>query len=189
MKKCTIPGCDNKHNARGYCRKHYIAMRHSGQLDVVQQKGLPIKERLFLRSKAIEKTGCIEWTGSKDRDGYGFIGVNGSLTGTHRASWEEANGRPVPNGMYVLHKCDNPSCINPEHLFVGTQRDNVKDMVDKSRISSRKGALNGAAKITEDLVKAIRSDLRPSKQIANEYGLNRNTVWLIRSGRNWSHVS
>lgn len=188
MKKCVVPGCSNKHSARGYCKPHYDEALRNGRISVIQVKGLSLKDRLALRSRIAEGTGCVEWQGSKDRDGYGLIGVGGSLVGTHRVAWEIENG-PVPDGLNVLHKCDNPSCVNPEHLFVGTQLENVKDMMEKNRLASRKGVRNSSAKVTEEVVKAIRSDSRPSKQIAGAYGLNRNTVWLIKSGRSWSHVT
>lgn len=186
--KCSVFGCGKKHNARGYCKSHYDSAYRTGELSIIQPKGLPLKTRLLERSKASGGNGCIEWTGSIDSDGYGSILVDGKLIGAHRAAWEVANGT-IPNGMCVLHHCDNPPCINSEHLFLGTQTDNVADMVRKKRIPSRQGELNNGAKLTEDIVKRIRADVRPSKQIAADYGLHRNAVWLIKSRRTWNHIS
>ena len=79
---------------------------------------------------------CIEWQGSRDRQGYGKAWKNGANARAHRVAWEEANG-PIPEGMCVLHHCDNPPCINPDHLFLGTRGDNARDMVKKGRHKSQ----------------------------------------------------
>ena len=77
-------------------------------------------------------TECREWEGSRNRDGYGRYPVGGSWVGAHRVAWEQEYG-PIPKGMSVLHHCDNPPCILPSHLFLGTQQDNVADMIAKGR--------------------------------------------------------
>lgn len=100
-------------------------------------------------------SGCIEWNGTI-RTGYGRFYLNGKWWTAHRASWTIHNG-PIPAGLLVLHKCDNKSCVNPEHLFVGTQRDNVLDMFKKRRHKILKGSLNPNAKLDESKVIQIRS--------------------------------
>lgn len=77
-------------------------------------------------------TDCIEWTGAKAGNGYGTVWMAGRMAYAHRVAWEKENG-PIPSGMCVLHLCDNPPCTNPAHLFLGTQRDNVADMLSKGR--------------------------------------------------------
>jgi len=80
-------------------------------------------------------TGCTEWPlRSRDRDGYGRFTVDGREVGAHRFAWELANG-PVPPGLWVLHHCDNPPCVNPEHLYVGTQADNMTAAARRYRLS------------------------------------------------------
>jgi hypothetical protein len=88
-------------------------------------------------------TPCIEWQGYRDRDGYGITSMGHIYDGTlkngvraHRKSWIETHG-PIPEGLHVLHKCDNPSCVNVEHLFLGTHTDNMRDMWKKGRASQR----------------------------------------------------
>ena len=100
-------------------------------------------------------SGCIEWNGTI-RTGYGRFYLNGKWWTAHRASWTIHNG-PIPAGLLVLHKCDNKGCVNPEHLFVGTQRDNVLDMFKKRRHKILKGSLNPNAKLDESKVIQIRS--------------------------------
>ena len=87
-----------------------------------------------LTARSVERAnGCIEWTGATNGSwGYGQISVNGKSVLTHRLSWELANG-PIPNGLLVLHRCDNPPCCNPAHLFLGTHADNMADMLAKGR--------------------------------------------------------
>jgi len=92
---------------------------------------LPIRERLFAKTVQLEND-CVQWVGSTNPNGYGQIGYEGKICTTHRLSWILANGE-IPNGLWVLHKCDFRACINPDHLFLGTARDNTDDMVSKGR--------------------------------------------------------
>ena len=78
------------------------------------------------------KDECWEWTDGCDGDGYGVVGAGGKTVRAHRVAWEVAHG-PIPDGVHVLHQCDNPPCINPAHLFLGTQADNMADKVAKGR--------------------------------------------------------
>jgi len=100
----------------------------------------------------------------------------------HRASYQSYIGE-IPEGLNVLHRCDVPSCINPDHLFLGTTQDNVDDKVNKNRQS--KGSGHGRSKLTNDQVLAIRTDIRPHKDIAKDYGLSRKYVNDIKSRRYW----
>lgn len=149
---------------------------------------LPLSVRLEERSMANPVTGCMEWLGYKNEDGYGQIRVGRKMVRTHRAVWQAEYG-PIPDGMSVLHRCDNPSCINLAHLFLGTQTDNVADMDAKKRRARKTGEQNGRVKLTEDQVRRIRQDLRFQKEIAAEYGVNQTLVSQIKTGRIWSHVA
>lgn len=86
----------------------------------------------FWERKTITLTGCWEWVGSRRHRGYGQVNFKGKIRKAHRVAWELSFGI-VPDGLSVLHKCDNPPCINPDHLFVGDQQDNINDMFTKGR--------------------------------------------------------
>lgn len=89
------------------------------------------KESLFKRAR-VKKSGCWHFIGSLSKTGYGVVGLNGKVIGAHRAAWILTNGE-VPDGLFVCHKCDNRRCINPDHLFLGTAKDNTQDMISKGR--------------------------------------------------------
>ena len=93
-----------------------------------------IDQKLWDRCEKVEN-GCWEWSGSRNPAGYGTIGVHRSSRLAHRVAWEETNG-PIPDGLFVLHSCDNPCCINPAHLWIGNHDDNMKDMIKKGRSGS-----------------------------------------------------
>lgn len=133
------------------------------------------------------KHGCWEWSGRKCACGYGAFSLRGKEWKSHRLSWQHVNGS-IPDGMCVCHKCDNPSCVNPEHLFLGTHADNMSDMSDKGRRVNPKGEANGGAKITARDVAAIRSDDRGHREIAVEYGISRSMVGRIKRLEKWAHL-
>lgn len=114
-----------------------------------------VKNRLKNGSK-LTNNGCIEWVKAVTKSGYGLINIRsrGGLLSVHRLSYEVYVGN-IPAGLYILHTCDNPKCINPNHLFLGTQLDNIKDMISKNR-GGKKGEENSYSKLTNDEVLTIR---------------------------------
>ena len=128
-------------------------------------------------------TDCVEWTGHRDRQGYGQTYFGGRSWRAHRLAWTEANG-PIPSGMFICHHCDNPPCINVDHLFLGTNVENSADRDAKGRNKPRIGEKN-QAKITREQAEAIRSDERRRGLVAAEYGLHPGTIWKIRAGVIW----
>lgn len=133
---------------------------------------------------------CWIWTLSKDSDGYGHVGVNGKLRGAHKVSWEFAFG-PIPDGLDVLHKCNNRPCVRPDHLFLGTHQDNMEDMIRKGRQIILRGEDNGHSKLREYQVTEIRSSLAKGTschELAALYGVNRRTISAINCGHIWRHV-
>ncbi|WP_350339401.1 HNH endonuclease signature motif containing protein [Paramicrobacterium chengjingii] len=131
--------------ARGWCLNHYKQERRRAGGRFARPT---TSERLY-SSLISTENGCLEWTGASV-GGYGNIHVNGKSTLTHRLAWELAHG-PIPNGMVVCHTCDNPPCCNPEHLFIGTQADNVRDMVSKRRhMNSRRTHCRNGHEFSED---------------------------------------
>ena len=97
---------------------------------------------------------------------------------------------PIPDGMLVLHRCDNRSCVNPAHLFLGSHRDNSVDMVQKGRNSTHdtSGERHGASKLTDAAVREIRASTLTGRELAAKFGVSESAVSLVRRGRSWTHV-
>ena len=135
---------------------------------------------------------CHEWQGQLGNDGYGRISIGGSMMRAHRVAFELVNG-PIQPGMHVLHRCDNPPCCNPDHLFLGTQADNMRDMKSKNRAGrhSAKGESHPRAKLTESIVVAIREAYEKGelqKDIAKRYDVAQITVSNIVTRKRWIHI-
>lgn len=107
------------------------AADHRRRSDIIHNNHLPFLLRFWVRVAGVRR-GCWEWRGATDPDGYGVLRYQRSRMRAHRVSWQLANG-PVPKGLHVLHSCDNPPCVNPDHLFLGTHQDNVRDRDQKKR--------------------------------------------------------
>lgn len=119
--------------------------------------------------------GCIEWRYSRDVKGYGIFNSHGRSMKAHRRAWELAFGK-IPEGMCVLHKCDNPPCCNIEHLFLGTKKDNAHDAIRKGRQSVQ--------------VQEIRklSGLKTQWELANRFSVNQSTISRIQSNKRWKEL-
>lgn len=148
----------------------------------------------YFPDRTEQSGGCIVWKLSKTRIGYGTCARIGGEVRTHRASWVLANGQ-IPLGAHVLHRCDNRACVNPAHLFLGTHKDNMADMVAKGRLVSpppKFGSANHMAAVSEDTVWEIRQVARlgrfSQKQIARSYGLSEMAVSRIIRNLAWKHV-
>jgi hypothetical protein len=150
----------------------------------------------FWKKVAKYPNGCWEWTSNKNNKGYGMFKISAAVGNhlAHRVAFELANGR-FPDGLCVLHRCDNPLCVNPEHLFLGTMKDNVQDMDAKGRRVSNgpkvRGELNCNAKLTDAAVIAIRTAYvagETTLDLANRYEINRRSIPDILSGKSWRHI-
>jgi hypothetical protein len=146
-----------------------------------------LAERLEHYSIPEPNSGCLLWTAYANPAGYGVVCVpkKRATMLAHRAAWTVHRG-PIPEGLHVCHKCDVPACINPDHLFLGTNDDNVADKVRKNRANKPVGVRNPRARLSESDVSAIRADMRTHEQIAADYGVARTTIGAVKSGRNWS---
>jgi hypothetical protein len=134
--------------------------------------------------------GCWEWPGCKTEFGHGLMGRAYKVERTHRLSWEDVNG-PIPEGLVICHKCDNPACIRPDHLFIGTHAINSADMRAKNRgvnPPALPGAQNPAAKLTGRQVSAIKRSNGPQRIIASKYGISKSQVGRIKQGLSWASV-
>lgn len=109
----------------------------------------------------------------------------------HRVAWRLVNG-PIPEGMWVLHHCDNPSCVNPKHLFLGTPKDNAQDMIKKGRQGDNRGENAGGAKLTAEDVRAIRREYArggvTQRALARRYGVSKGSIWYIVNYGTWKHL-
>ena len=133
------------------------------------------------------KNGCYECVSHhKNNDGYAKIRMKGKMIFLHRYIYEECFGF-IPEGMIVRHKCDNPACINPEHLELGTHKENMKDKKDRKRgrTSDKKGENNTQAKLTRKQVEEIRKDERIHRVIAEEYNVSRQLISKIKKRKLW----
>lgn len=147
----------------------------------------PMTERIAKHTRRAAN-GCLEWTGALNDAGYGRLIDGRRNVRAHRANWELHNG-PIPDGLLVLHRCDNPKCVDPKHLFLGTNTDNIRDMVCKGR--GLVGEHHGNSRTTLADVQAIRA-ASPSlthKELADIFHLSFQQVSRIRRGEAWNHCS
>lgn len=131
---------------------------------------------------------CWNWTGLKRRNGYGYFYAAKSWI-AHRYMWQVIAGHgEIPAGIFVCHKCDNPSCVNPDHLFLGTPRENVYDAMRKNRRNSVRGERVGTAKLTEAQVRQIISASLSTHALSRQYGVSSGHIWQIKTGKRWAHL-
>ena len=143
----------------------------------------------------VPDSGCWLWVGTIGNKGYGRFGTGTTKLGTfkshpaHRASYQVYRG-PIPDGMFVCHKCDVRSCVNPDHLFIGTNLDNNRDMVRKGRAKLLKGSSNGFARLNEEQAYLIRHGHPEltNKQAAELYDVSVGAVNAVRTNRTWRHI-
>mgnify|MGYP000689840417 CR=1 FL=1 len=143
--------------------------------------------------------GCWHWKGSMAHNGYGMIMIEGKHERAHRYAYERYRGK-IPDGMLVLHKCDNSSCVNPDHLFLGTTQDNSDDKVAKGRQAKgealakaqgnyeRCGENNGNSKLCPGDIVAIRGSEKSQRAIAKMYGVSQATIFHIKTKKTWRHI-
>lgn len=131
---------------------------------------------------------CWNWQRGKTKDGYGHFRYGGTHLKAHRVSWEFKNGE-IASGLDICHSCDNPSCVNPKHLFPGTRLDNMKDMVAKGRGNHKGGAQSRHHKLTTEKVQEVRSRYAFGKvtqgQLATEMNVSRDTIFRIVHYQTW----
>jgi hypothetical protein len=148
-------------------------------------------QRLKEKYKVNIDSGCWEYLANSYYNGYAHIKFKNKTYKAHRFSYELHNG-PISDDLCVLHKCDNRKCINPEHLFLGSRDDNMKDMVSKNR--QAKGIFNGTSKLSEQDVIEIKNYLNTNlykgliTDLSKKYDVSRAVIYSIKTGKTWSHV-
>jgi len=152
-------------------------------------KGTSFWDRVWSNARVLEN-GCVEFIGHKNECGYGRIQKDGKLVMVHREVYKALNPDEELSGV-VMHSCDNPACINWEHLSHGTQADNIADMVSKGRRVVVQGSKQASSKLKESDIPTIRLQLRNGHScyaLAKIYGVSETMVRNIRDNKNWSHV-
>lgn len=132
--------------------------------------------------------GCWIWMGTRARRNYGRFSYKGRTVIAHRFALQLSSVE-VPPGSVVMHICDNPPCVNPSHLRVGTWKDNIRDMYEKGRNPNRKGENHPYRKLSADQVRQIRRAKGTQLEIARQFGVSRAQVYRIRTGKNWGHIN
>lgn len=140
-----------------------------------------------LLKKVTKTEGCWLWAGATVGKGYGTIGTSKGVKLSHRVAYELYVG-PIPEGLFVLHRCDTPNCVNPEHLFVGTNQDNMTDMMAKGRGNKPRGTQVNKAKLTDWAVKAIRTVDMTANDLADIFSVSPDTIYRVRNNRTWKHL-
>lgn len=185
---CTEDGCERSAHARGVCYAHYRRAWRAGRLDDYARTpvlvGDSYNERLRRIGWDVAANGCWVWRGSRNTSGYGQVAVNNRPIITSRAAYA-AWVAPLAAGDVVCHRCDNPPCINPAHLFVGDRATNNQDMAAKRRVAH--GERHKWMRLTDDDVRAIRDRFAEGgvtrKELAAQYGVTRQYMERIISNR------
>lgn len=181
---CTIEGCAGRHEARGFCPKHYSRWKRYGDPNMLKPK---VDARVWFDMHTDRTGDCWVWTGGRNGAGYGTFRVGRKSILAHRYSYQITKGT-IAAGLLVCHSCDNRKCVNPNHLFLGTHTDNGQDMSNKGRnkVGNWLGGLR-RAKLTPQEVLAIRSDHDASSvELAAKYGVNKVTIQQIRRRETWT---
>lgn len=195
---CSEAGCERRYYGRGLCSKHYQRAKYHGNLDRYTRKkvrdGAPLDERLRNIGWTVTESSCWEWNGYRNPAGYGRLAVGRFRNGNNHRSVPMLANRaayiawvgPLADGAVVCHSCDNPPCINPDHLFVGTHADNQRDMVNKGR--TRRGENRKDHRLTDAQVLEVRRLYSAGgvsqKALASEFGVSQQLVsHLVRGSR------
>ena len=185
--------CDQPITARRLCNLHYQRWYKYGDalapLRVIPAT-LSIADRLRFVGWTETPNGCREWAGSRFGNGYGRLPVDNTTIGAHRASYEAWVG-PIGEGLLVRHKCDNPPCINPDHLETGTNKDNMQDMVSRGRSAHLQGEACAQAKLSNKDVIEIRRLYETGltqTEIGPMFGTTNKNVHEIVHNKTWTHL-
>lgn len=145
---------------------------------------VPLDARIARHTKRAP-TGCLEWTSYKPPHGYPMLNIDGSMRRASRVIWTAAHG-PIPDGLLVMHTCDNPACVEITHLKLGTHKDNTQDMLAKGRCAE--GERAGAAKLTRAAVTDIKASGCPTAELSTKYSISKSQIRRIKNGDYWRNV-
>lgn len=160
-------------------------------LEEMGERAVDLRKRFWMRVKIGLENECWEWTGNRESRNYGRIKVNGVVLKAHRASVIIKTNQMIPEGLMVCHSCDNPPCVNPNHLWIGTNLDNQIDAMNKGRKKTARGEKARGAKLTEKKVLEIREILKTGicqRRIAEKYGMAYSAITYIKQRKTWNHI-
>lgn len=186
---CTIAGCGKQAVGRGWCKNHYYGWKRNGDPEIRLRLHSGASDAEIINKYVDSSAGlgaCWPWTACRDVNGYGHTGVGGKDRLAHRVAWEVAHG-PIPEGLDVLHHCDNPPCCNAYRcLFLGTQTDNNADMVAKGRRRGPSGEAHPHTSLSDVQVLALRADRAAGltlKELAVRYDVCTATASNLSTGK------
>lgn len=172
-----------------YSKSQYEGAVYCGRACFFDDKRYDIDDMKasFYRRTIQLDNGCIEWIGGKCEKGYGLFSMNGKTIRAHRAAWFFKNGEMIPNNKMACHKCDNPSCVNADHIFIGTAKDNYDDMVKKGRGRNLSGFDLPFSKFKRSDIELICKGNMTAPLLAKRLNVSESAIRSVRNGQNWRH--
>jgi hypothetical protein len=198
VRRCCSWECMSKSRERkvkqickGCGKEFFVIPSFVGHIAYCSKSCKSDPERRYWKNvrKGENENDCWIWIGPTDSRGYGSLKIGESIKSTHRIAYEWEYG-PIPSGMLVCHHCDNPPCVNPKHLFLGTHQDNVDDMKSKSR--DAKGGDFSFTKLKDDDIRAIRRMYKngcSQQEIADHFMVTQGNISAILTGKTWKHIT
>lgn len=184
---CGVSFAKDPRNTHTYwARAKYCGYVCTGQANSERFATNRPTKRAKFEQQIAKSDGCWIWTGLTDKDGYGLFPYDRVQYRANRVALE-LDGRPVPDGLYACHHCDNPSCVRPSHLYAGTPLENSRDAMARAR--SPRGERQHMAKLTEAAVRQIRASSETELTLAAKFGVSKGAIYMVRAGKTWRHVA